>query len=39
LSGAADLIEQVVSLPGGGFGSVGGLDSSMPIAPNMRPSN
>jgi integrase len=31
LSGAADLIEQVVTLPGGGFGNVGGIGSTAPI--------
>jgi integrase len=35
LSGAADLIEQVVSLPGGGFGNVGGFENATPVAPGM----
>jgi hypothetical protein len=39
LSGAADLIEQVVSLPGGGFGPIGGLDTAAPVASDVRPPN
>lgn len=39
LSGAADLIEQVVSLPGGGFGLIGGLDPAAPAASVVRSPN
>ena len=39
LSGAADLIEQVVSLPGGGFGNIGGRESATSVAPGMQPPN
>jgi integrase len=39
LSGAADLIEQVISLPGGGFGNVGGLGSAAPIEPRRQSPN
>ena len=38
LSGAADLIEQVITLPGGGFGNIGGLASG-PIQPGVQRPN
>jgi len=39
LSGAADLIEQVVTLPGGGFGNIGGPGNSAPIQPGVQRPN
>jgi integrase len=38
LSGAADLIEQVVSLPGGGFGNIGGV-ANPPNSPDVPRPN
>lgn len=39
LSGAADLIEEVVTLPDGGFGNIGGLGTAAPIQPAAHRSN
>jgi integrase len=39
LSGAADLIEQVVSLPGGGFGNIGGIASAPADLPGVPRPN
>ncbi len=39
LSGAADLIEQVVTYPSGGFGNFGGPASTTPIVPGISRSN
>lgn len=39
LSGAADLIEQVVTLPGGGFGNAGGIGSTAPIQSGVQRPN
>jgi site-specific recombinase XerD len=39
LSGAADLIEQVVSLTGGGFGNIGGIAGAPADLPGVPRSN
>jgi integrase len=39
LSGAADLIEQVVSLPGGGFGNIGGIAGAPADLPGVPRPN
>jgi integrase len=39
LSGAADLIEQVVSLPGGGFGNIGGIADAPADLPGVPRPN